>query len=180
MKLNSCRLQHNKFIYRNCQRNCDARKRQFQNNSDKRMKHTYSMRHEQIVLRSFIVISRIDPIQIYNNTIEQQHSIVIQPTATSQLANQLAYLLACLPASYLFNVSTRYTLNKSTTHTSTCACVCACVCNVHFYGVVVSCRLTIACAYQRNRDVFESTTTVSLIYLFYCVIQLYLVKHVYK
>lgn len=49
------------------------------------------MEHKQIVLRSFEVISRIDPIQIYNSTIEQQ-STVIQPVPTDQSASLAIYL----------------------------------------------------------------------------------------
>lgn len=53
-------------------------------------KKSHSIEYKQIVLRSFEVISRIDPIQIYNSTIEQpqQQSIDddIQPMSTSQLA----------------------------------------------------------------------------------------------
>lgn len=61
--------------------------------------------HKQIVLRSFEVISRIDSIQIYNSTVEQQQSTVIQPMPTSQLA-ELSIQRARFDI-YIYSLSTR-------------------------------------------------------------------------
>lgn len=145
------------------------------------------MEHKRIVLRSLKVISRFDPIQIYNSTIEQQF---IQSSSLYRPVSQPVSQFAC----YLFNArvliytqSTRYTLNKSTTHITSHHtaqhCQCACVQCTLFIFLWGRCQLQTndsvrVLAQHRDVRINDDNDRHDL---FYCVIQLCIwLKHVYK